>query len=379
MIPRTLFDREHESFRATVRCFFEKEVMPQHALWEARGCVERAIWRRAGELGLLCLTIPKEYGGAGRDRRYCVVLMEELARAGVSGMSFLSYTEVFATYIFRFGTEVQRRHYLPRIAQGEIVCSIAMTEPGTGSDLQAITTRARLEGDVYVVDGAKTFISYGRMAELYVVALKIRDKSVAKDAISLMLIDSDQPGFGKGKAFSKIGLRSQDLCELHFDAVRVPRANLLGEQGRGMSMLMKELDWERIMIAIPCVASAERALGDALAFTRERLVSAISAADFQYERLKLAEMKAEICIAQTFVDRCVQAYMEGTLDSAASATAKLWASELLCRVVDQCLQLHGGHGYLDDTPIARAWRDARVSKIYAGTSEIMREIVARSL
>ncbi|WP_293393825.1 acyl-CoA dehydrogenase family protein [Nevskia sp.] len=379
MLPRTFQSAEADAFRDTVRRFFEEEVAPQHVGWEERGFVDRAIWKRAGELGLLCLTIPEEYGGAGADRRYCAILMEELARARVSGMSFLSYTEVFATYVLRFGTEAQRRQWLPRIACGEIVCCVAMTEPGTGSDLQAITTRARRDGDDYVIDGAKTFISYGSAGDLYVVALKTRNETSGKDEISLMLVEGDRPGFTKGQPLAKIGLRSQDLCELRFDQVRVPCANLLGTEGRGMAMLMQELAWERIMIAIPAVASAERALADTVAYTRERKAFGQAVSDFQHNRFALAEMKSEIAIGQAFVDRCVEAYMDGSLSTEAAAAAKLWCTELLCRTVDRCLQLHGGYGYMEETPIARAWRDARVSRIYAGTNEIMREIVARSL
>lgn len=379
-IPRTLFSAEHDDFRQTVRRFIAEEVMPQHAAWEAQGFVDRSMWLRAGELGLLCLTVPEQYGGAGVDRLYCAIVMEELAHAGASAMSFLNYTEVFASYVVRYGTEAQKQHWLPKLASGQIVSTIAMTEPGAGSDLQAITTRAVGEGDGYVIDGAKTFISYGSTAEVFLVAVKTVSGSGGQGAISLVLVEADRPGFTKSNPLKKVGLKGQDVCELSFNDVRIPRENLLGhKEGRGFKMLLEELAWERLMVAISAVASSRTALQDAITYTRGRKMFGRSVAAFQNTQFKLAEMKAEIEIGQVFVDRCISAFMEGTLPPEGSASAKYWSADLLCKVVDECLQLHGSYGYKLETPIARAYVDARVSKIYTGTNEIMKELIARTL
>jgi len=380
MLPRTLFTAEHDAFRQTVRRFFAEEVVPQHARWEQQGFVDRSMWLRAGALGLLCLTIPEQYGGAGADRLYCAVVIDEQAYAGASAMSFLHYTEVFANYILKYGTEAQRLHWLPKLASGRMVSTVAMTEPGTGSDLQAIATRATKEGADYVVDGSKTFISYGCTADIFLVALKTASGPGGQAEISLMLVEADRPGFSRGKPLKKIGLNGQDVCELSFSGVRVPQHNLLGPtEGRGFSMLLQELTWERLMIAISAVASAHTALVGTLTHTRDRKAFGQSVASFQNTAFKLAELKAEIAIGQVFVDRCIEAFMSGNLPEEASASAKYWASDLLCKTVDQCLQLHGGYGYMLDYPIARAFVDARVSKIYTGTNEIMKALIARNL
>lgn len=295
-------------------------------------------------------------------------------------MGFLNYTEAAATYLFKFGTDEQRRHWLPIVARGGAVCSVAMTEPGTGSDLQAITTRAVRVGDGYVIQGAKTFISHGFLAELCIVAVKTRNEVKGRDEISLLLVEGDRPGLGKGPLLKKMGLQGQDTCELWFENVHVPIGNLLGgEEGLGLRMLMQELPWERLMLAISAVANARTAFDDTVVYTRDRRAFGQSVGSFQNTRFKLAEMKAEIEIGQVFVDGCLVAYMEGRWSPEAAAAAKYWTTEMLCRVVDTCVQLHGGYGYMMETGVARGFLDARVSRIFGGTNEIMREVVARSL
>lgn len=378
MIPRTLFRSEHEDFRRSIRRFYEEEIMPQHERWEERGYVDREIWTRAGELGFLCLTVPEEYGGMGGDPLYSVALIEEQAYAGATGMSFSTHNDIVACYLLNFGTEEQKKHWLPKMATGEAVGALAMTEPGTGSDLQAITTRAVREGDDYVINGQKIFITNGYLSDIVLLVAKT-GKGGAKD-ISIILVETNREGFSRGKPLKKVGLRAQDTCELFFDNVRVPCSHVLGgEEGKAFAMLMGELAFERLTVAINSIAAAAASLDITLDYTRTRKVFGNTVASYQNSRFKMAEMKAQIAIGQVYVDRCIELYMDGALSSEAAATAKYWVSELLCKVVDECVQLHGGYGYMLEYRIARAYLDARASRIYVGSNEIMKEIIARAM
>jgi long-chain-acyl-CoA dehydrogenase len=380
MLPRPLFNTDHDEFRRTVRRFFEQEVMPHHARWEEQQHIDRDMWNRAGELGLLCLTIPEQYGGSGADRLYSAVLMEEQTYVGASGPGFTVHSDIIANYIHNFGTEEQKRHWLPKMASGEAVGAVAMTEPGTGSDLQAIRTRAEKDGGDYVINGSKIFITNGYLADIVVVVAKTGNSGDGARDISLILVEAGREGFTKATPLKKVGMKAQDTCELYFDNVRVPQGNLLGErEGQGFYQLMKELAWERLIIAILSIAGAKAALDITLDYTRSRQVFGRAVAEYQNSRFKLAEMKAEIAIGQVFVDRCLELVLRNELPQEAAATAKLFTSELLCRVVDEGVQLHGGYGYMLEYPIARAWVDSRASRIYGGTNEIMKELIARSL
>lgn len=378
-LPRTLFSAEHEVFRRSYRRFIDEHVLPNHERWEEQRGVDRELWQRAGELGFLCVTMPERYGGAGVDRRFSVVMLEEQFRSGASGPGFLLHSDIVANYLHNFGTEVQKQRWLPKMAAGEVVGAIAMTEPGTGSDLQAIQTRARRNGDHYVMNGSKTFISNGRHSDLVVVVAKTGDSGQGARDLSLFLVETATPGFRKGPPLKKIGLHAQDTCELFFEDVRVPIDNLLGAEGGGFVALMQELAWERLIIAITALASGWGALEQTLVYTRERKVFGKTVASYQNSRFKLAEIKTELSIGQVFVDRCIEQLLAGALSAEDAAMAKLWCTELQGRVMDQCLQLHGGNGYMLEYPIARFYVDCRGQRIYGGSNEIMRELVARTL
>ena len=380
MIPRSLFTAEHEDFRKTVRRFFAEEVVPHREAWEAQQHVDRQLWNKAGEMGLLCVTMPEEFGGLGVDRTYSTILMEEQSYAGDSGVGFSLHSDIVAPYINNFGTKEQKTQYLPRMATGELVGAIAMTEPGTGSDLQAVKTTAVLDGDEYVLNGSKIFITNGYLCDLAIVVAKTGNSGEGAKDISLLLVEANTPGFSKGKPLRKIGMHAQDTCELFFKDVRVPKANLLGgKEGMGFIMLMQELAWERLMIAITSIAGAEAAMKHTLEYTRNRKVFGKPVASYQNTRFKLAEMKAELAIGRVYVDRCVELVVKKKLGVDDAATAKMWSSDLMCKVIDQCLQLHGGYGYMLEYPIARAWVDSRAQRIYGGTNEIMKELIARTL
>ncbi|AJD49670.1 acyl-CoA dehydrogenase [Isoalcanivorax pacificus W11-5] len=379
MIPRTLFNEDHEAFRQTVRRFFETEIAPFHEKWEEQQHIDRALWNKAGELGLLCATMPEQYGGAGVDRLYSVVLMEEQARAGDSASGFSLHSDIVANYINNFGSEEQKQSWLPRMATGDVVGAIAMTEPGTGSDLQSIKTTARLEGDEYVLNGSKIFITNGYLCDMAVVVARTGDPSQGAQSISLLIVEADRAGFTKGKPLKKVGMRGQDTCELFFDNVRVPKNNLLGMEGMGFIMLMKELAWERMMIAIMCASGAEYALATTVDYVKQRKAFGKPVAAFQNTRFKLAEMRSEIQIARVFVDRCLEQVLKNELSVEAACAAKYWVSDLLSKVVDECVQLHGGYGYMLEYPIARAYIDTRANRIYGGTNEIMKELISRSI
>lgn len=378
MINRTLFNEEHEMFRASVRRFLEREVLPHHDRWEEQGYVDRDVWLKAGENGFLCPTMPEEYGGAGVDKMYSVVLKEEVARVNATGLGFSLHSEIVAPYILRYGTDEQKARYLPRMAAGEIIGAIAMSEPGAGSDLQAIKTTALRDGDHYRIKGSKTFITNGWNADLVITVAKTRPDLGAKGT-SLLLVEGGMDGFSKGRRLKKIGLKAQDTSELFFDDVLVPAENLLGNENEGFIYLMQELPWERLQIAISGAASAQAAIDWTIAYVKERETFGKSVASFQNTRFKLAELQAQAQVAQVFVDHCTQLLMKGELDAATAAMAKLWVSEMQCRVIDECLQLHGGYGFMWEYPIARAWADSRVQRIYGGTNEIMKEVIARSM
>jgi acyl-CoA dehydrogenase len=378
MIPRTLFSPEHELFRESVRTFLEKDAAPFHGQWEKQGYIDRSLWRKAGEAGMLCSHLPEEYGGLGADFLYSAVVIEEISRLGLTGIGFSLHSDIVAPYILHYGSEALKHKYLPKLIAGEMVTAIAMTEPGAGSDLQGVKTTAVLDGDEYVINGSKTFITNGYLAELVIVVAKTDPKAGAKGT-SLFLVEADTPGFDKGKRLEKVGMKAQDTSELFFQDVRVPKENLLGQAGMGFAYLMQELPQERLTVAIGALSSAEAALEWTLEYTRERKAFGKAIADFQNTRFKLAEMATEIQIGRVFVDKCMALHLEGKLDVPTAAMAKYWATDLQCKVLDECVQLHGGYGFMWEYPIARAWADARVQRIYAGTTEIMKEIIARAL
>ncbi|WP_165677542.1 acyl-CoA dehydrogenase family protein [Metapseudomonas otitidis] len=378
MIPRTLFSPEHELFRDSVRRFLEEEAVPFHHQWEKDGHVGRALWNKAGEAGLLCSHIPEAYGGVGADFLYSTVVIEEIGRLGLTGIGFSLHSDIVAPYILHYGSEAQKEKYLPRLVSGELVTAIAMTEPGAGSDLQGVMTTAVLDGDHYVINGSKTFITNGFLADLVIVVAKTDPKAGAKGT-SLFLVEADTPGFSKGKRLEKVGMKAQDTSELFFQDVRVPKENLLGQAGMGFAYLMQELPQERLTVGIGALASAEAALKWTLDYTRDRKAFGKAIAEFQNTRFKLAEMATEIQIGRVFVDRCLELHLQRKLDVPTAAMLKYWGTDLQCKVLDECVQLHGGYGFMWEYPVARAWADARVQRIYAGTNEIMKEIIARSL
>jgi acyl-CoA dehydrogenase len=373
-----LYQEEHELFRQTVRRFVETEVVPHHARWEEQGVVDREVWRKAGALGLLLTNIPREYGGGGADFLTSVVMIEEMMRHVCSGPGFRLHSDIAAPYLLHHASEDLKRTWLPRMATGEIISAIAMTEPGTGSDLQAVRTTATKDGNHFVIKGQKTFITNGQLADIIIVVCKTDARAGAK-GVSLILVEADRAGFSRGRNLEKIGMKAQDTSELFFDEVRVPCTNLIGEEGQGFAYLMQELPQERLLVAISAVSVIEAALEWTLTYTRERQAFGRAIADFQNSRFKLAEVKTEATVARVFLDDCIAKHLRGALDVPTAAMAKYWLSELEGKVVDTCLQLFGGYGYMWEFPIARAYADARVHRIFAGTTEIMKEIIARSL
>ncbi|MDN7139794.1 acyl-CoA dehydrogenase family protein [Pseudomonas sp. JQ170] len=380
MIPRTLFDHELEAFRNTVRRFLAEECAPFHDQWEQDHRVPRQIWQRAGELGMLNATTAEAYGGLGLDRRFSMIAVEEVARAGLSGLNGFNVHDICAGYLINFGTEAQKQQWLPKMASGEVISAVAMTEPDTGSDLQAVKTRAVLDGDEYVINGAKTFISNGTNSDIIVVIAKTGNTGKGSRDISLILVEADRVGVTKSKPLRKVGMHAQDTTMLFFQDVRVPKANILGgEPGQGFYQLMKELAWERLSIGILAIAASQAVLEHTIAYTRDRKAFGTPIIEFQNSRFKLADLKTEIVIGQTYTDRCMELILQGELSPEAAAAAKLWCTELYSKVVDQCVQLHGGNGYMLEYPVARHYLDSRVNRIYGGANDIMRELVARTL
>lgn len=378
MIPRTLFTPEHEIFRESVRRFIAEEILPHHAAWERAGIIPREAWLKAGAAGLLCTGVPEEYGGAGGDFLYGAIIVEEMARAGATGPTFYLQSEIIAPYLVHYGTEEQKRRWLPPMARGEVIAALGMSEPSGGSDLAGMRTTAIRDGDEYVVNGQKVFITAGHNADLLVLACKTDSKAGAR-GISLLLVETDRPGFVRGRKLEKIGCKAQDTAELFFQDMRVPAANLLGEEGRGFYQLMQELPQERLVQAIRAVASSEAALEWTLDYAVQRKMFGQTLADFQNTRFKLAEMRADILAQRVFLDRCIELHLRGQLSAVDAAALKLTTTELQGRVMDQCLQLFGGWGYMWEYPIARAFVDARLGRIGGGSVEVMKEIIARDM
>ena len=372
-------DQDLDAFRDLARTFCEKELRPNVDRWIEQHHVDRELWTKAGEVGLLCLSIPEEYGGGGGTFAHETVLLEEQARAGDSGWGVTLHNGIVAHYILQYGSEEQKKAWLPKMASGEWVSAIAMTEPGTGSDLQNVRTKAIRDGDEYVINGAKTFITNGGQADVVIVVAKT-DVGEGAKGISLIVVETDRPGFRRGRVLDKIGLRSQDTAELFFDDVRVPVTNLLGaEEGQGFVQLMQQLPQERLIIGVSSVLAMELALAETVRYTKDRQAFGRPVFNFQNTKFKLAEVATEAKIARVFLDDCIAKHLKGELDIPTVAMLKWWTSDRAMVAADECLQLHGGYGYMNEYPIARIYSDQRVQKIYGGTNEIMKEIIARTL
>ena len=378
MIERTLFREEHEIFRESVRKFVEREIVPFHAQWERDGIVPRGLWRKAGEHGMLCCTVPEEYGGLGLDYLFDVVVFEELWRAGASGPGFLIHTDLVATYILSFGTEAQKKKFLPKMVSGEWIGSLGMTEPHAGSDLKAIKTRAVRDGNEYLINGQKVFISNGQLCDVLVLATKTDSDAGAK-GVTLFLVEGDRPGFRRGKNLDKLGMHAQDTSELFFDNMRLPPENMLGEEGKGFALMMTKLSQERLAQAVRSATVAETIIQWTVDYTMDRQAFGKSIFDQQNTQFKLAELNAHATAMRVFTDKCIELFMAGKLDPVDAAMAKMLTTELHCRAADECLQLFGGWGYMWEMPIARAYADARITKIAGGSIEIMKLIIARRL
>ncbi len=376
-MDRNIFDDEHEMFRDAARSFYKNEVQPHGERWREQGIVDREAFLKAGEQGLLLMWADEKYGGAGvKDFRYEQILIEEIARHGDPGFFMTLHSRLVGPYIGELGTEEQKQRWLPKCVSGENVLAVAITEPGAGSDVSGIRTKAEDKGDHFLLNGSKVFISNGILADLVIVVARTGD---SKRALSLLVVERGMDGFERGKNLKKMGLKSQDTAELFFNNVKVPKENLLGELDRGFYQLMHFLAEERLLGACQYLANAEAAFELTMAYTQERKAFGQAIADFQNTRFKLADMRMEMDVAQAFVDRCVMEHNNGNLSAEDAAKAKLFCSELEARVTDECVQLHGGNGYMDEYPVSRMYTNARISRIYAGSSEIMREIIARSL
>ncbi len=380
-LPRKLFNEEHELFRQSVRDFIAKEITPYNAEWEKQKMVSRESWKKLGENGFLGMQAPEELGGMNiQDFRYNAILIEELGLSGCSGpaIGYPLHSDIVMPYILHYGTPEAKQNYIPSMVSGDLIGAVAMTEPGAGSDLQGMRTSAVDQGDHYLVNGSKTFITNGYLSDVVVVAVKTDPTKGAK-GISLVLVDSKMEGFSKGKPFEKVGLHAQDTCELFFEDVKVPKENLLGKEGEGFKYLMTELAQERLVVALAAVALGEYMLDSTLSYVKERKAFNKSLSDFQNTRFKLAEMTAALEQGRIYCDYLVQLHNEGELDPAMASAAKYNMTELQCKVADECVQLHGGYGYMWEYGVARAYADARVQRIYAGTNEIMKELIARKI
>jgi long-chain-acyl-CoA dehydrogenase len=376
---RVIFEDVHDQFRATARTFFEKECVPYTDQWERDGKVSREAWRKAGRQGLLAFEVPEEYGGMGiRDFRFNAIVSEELFNTGAVGIGLGVQNDIMPSYLVDLTTEEQKRRWLPGLANGDIVTSIAMSEPGAGSDVAGIKTTAVRTGDGYVVNGAKTFISNGLLSDLVMVAAKT-DPAAGHRGISLIAVETDTPGFKRGRKLDKIGQFSADTAELFFDEVEVPAENLIGEENRGFYHMMRNLPKERLGIAVYAVAAARRAFGLTMRYVTEREAFGRPIGTFQVNRHFLAEIKTKIDVAQTYLDQCIMAANAGELTAQEAAGCKWWTTELQWEVLDRCLQLHGGYGYINEFEIARLWRDSRVQRLYGGTTEIMKDLIGRDL
>ncbi len=378
MIPRSVFDAEHEMFRDAVRRFLAAEAAPHREQWEKEGQVSREVWLRAGEQGFLSPTVPEEYGGVGADFRYNAIVAEEISRAGLTGLGWPLSSDIAVPYIIRYGSEQQKQKYLPKCVSGEYITAIAMSEPAAGSDLQGIKTTAVRDGDDYIINGSKTFITNGYMADLVIIVAKT-DPAAGARGTSLFLVEADTPGFSRGNKLKKIGLKAQDTAELFFNDMRVSKDCLIGEEGRGFVYLMQDLPQERLSVAVMAAASAEAIIEQTVDYVKERQIFGKAVASYQNTQFKLAELAAEVTATRVFVDRCLELHINGNLDTATASMAKLLSSDLQFKVANECLQLHGGYGYMWEYPVARAFVDSRVQSIYAGSNEVMKLIIARDL
>ena len=380
-----MFPRRDKSelglFRASVRRFLAEQVAPNAAEWRTRGYIDRDLWRKAGALGLLCASAPVEYGGGGGDFWHETVLIEELASIGFPDFSIPLQNVILAPYYIQYATEEQKQRWLPRMATGDLVAALAMSEPGAGSDVRAIKTHARRDGDHYIVNGQKTFITHGHTADLICLAVKTDVAEAGVGGFSLLIVETQKtPGFSRGRRLDKVGLKAQDTAELFFEDARVPVANLLGGvEGRGFYQLMEQLAKERINIAMQALALTEAALAETVAYVKERKVFGKKLIEFQNTRMVLAEAKTAAAVTRTFVESCIDKLIQGTLDQETAAMAKWWATEKQCEIIDNCVQLHGGYGYMLEYPVARMWTDGRIQKIWGGSNEVMKDLIARKL
>ncbi len=369
---------EHDEFRATTRRFIHDEVMPHHDRWERDGQVPKALWQRAGQLGLLCPTMPEEYGGSEASFAFSAIIAEEMASAGATGPLFYLHSDIVAPYLLHYGNQQQKQRWLPPMARGEVITAIGMTEPDTGSDLAAIRTTAVPEGDHWRVNGQKIFISNGQIADLIVLAVKT-DPSAGTRGISLLLVDASTPGYSRGRKLDKLGMHAQDTSELFFTDMLIPKDNLLGQLHQGMHYLMQQLPQERLLVAIGAVAAMEAAVEWTRDYLCRRKAFGVRLADKQALRHRLTEAYGNACVARSFLNDCLSQHLQGKLSAETASLAKYWTSEMQFQVIDNCLQMFGGYGYMREYPIARAWADARAQRIYGGTTEIMKEIIARKL
>ena len=379
LIERKIYaSDEHKMMQEMIRKFITNEILDQVDEWEKNGMVSREIWMRAGELGLLCIDMPIMYGGGGLDFSFNSMFIEELAKKGISGPGFSLHSDIVAPYLLNYGTEAQKKKYLPLMAKGELITAIGMTEPSCGSDLKSLRTTAEDRGDHYLVNGQKTFITNGFMCDMAIVAVKT-NINTDNEGVSLLIMESSMEGFNKGIPFKKIGMKSQDTAELFFDNVKVPKENLLGAEKMGFKIMMKELPRERLTVGINAVACAEGAIKNTIAYTKERTAFDTSIAGFQNTQFKLAECATKMQIHQVFMDRCIELLVDHNLTTETASMIKYSATEMCGKVVDECLQLFGGYGYIWDYPIAKMYADNRVARIYAGTNEIMKIVIARGL
>ncbi|GHF16974.1 acyl-CoA dehydrogenase [Kordiimonas sediminis] len=375
---RAIYDEDHSIFRDSVRKFYQTEATPFHDEWDKAGIVPREFWNKAGEAGILCPQLPEQYGGLGSDYRINCIINEEQAYNRAGGAALAVHSDIVAPYILHYGSDELKERVLPKMVTGEYVGAIAMTEPGTGSDLQGIKTTARKDGDHYVINGAKTFISNGQHCDIVIVVCKTTEEGGAKGS-SLILVEADRDGFRRGRNLEKLGMHSSDTSELFFDDVRVPASNLIGAENAGFMYLMKELPQERLSIGFIAMAGSQRAFDITVDYVKERKAFGKPVAAFQNTRFKLAEMKTQLAVGWAFVDECLGRHIKGELDAVGGAMAKLWCSELQSKIVDECLQLHGGYGFMSEYEISHHYADSRVQRIYGGTSEIMKELIGRSI
>ena len=378
-MQRTLFEPEHDAFRDSVRAFCERHIAPHHKEWEQAGIVDRSVWLEAGKQGLLGTDVPEQYGGGGvSDFRYNCVVAQEVVRVGGSGVGFTLHNDVVAPYLLKLTTDEQKARWLPGFVTGELITAIAMSESGAGSDLQGLQTHAHRDGSDWVLNGSKTFITNGINSDLVIVVARTDPEAGAR-GFSLLMVERGVKGFERGRNLEKVGLKAQDTAELFFDDVRVPASNLIGTEGGGFIHLMEGLPQERLSIAVVAVAAARKILDITVAYCKERKAFGKPIGSFQHSRFVLAEMETEVCIAEQYIDRAISEHNAKRFDIKDAAMAKWWTTELQKRVVDQCVQLHGGYGYMLEYPVAKAFLDSRVQTIYGGTTEIMKEIIGRSL